>query len=91
MKKLTTIVDILLLISFLLVAITGVIFFFFIPNEPGTGLRGAALFWGITKAAWKNWHNYAGIAMVSLTVLHIIANWKVFMAKTKLLFMRKEK
>ena len=41
---------------------------------------------GITRHTWKAWHNYAGLAMVVLAVVHVISYWKVFIGMTKNIF-----
>jgi len=80
----------LLLISFIVTAITGLINFFFIPfKQPGAGQGGAFEFLTITKNTWMDIHNWAGIIMIVLALIHIISYWKVLMALGRNVFRKK--
>ena len=78
------IVDVLMGISFILIAFTGIIKF------PGfvryLGMRHADLPMGQFTLI----HDYAGIVMVILVLIHLILNWKWISAMTKKMFVVKK-
>ncbi len=71
-------VDMGLLLSFIIVAITGIIKF------PGLGLYKILGFRGISK-----WHDWAGIVMVVLVLIHLALHWGWIVNQTKYLFKKK--
>ena len=73
--KLNYWIDVGLLISFLIVAITGIIKF------PGWGLYRIIGFSGISK-----WHDLAGIALTTLVLIHLVLHWKWIVNTTKCIF-----
>ncbi|HRY27831.1 MAG TPA: DUF4405 domain-containing protein [Candidatus Moranbacteria bacterium] len=90
MEKIKTkyVVDLVLLVSFLLTAVTGVLIFFFLPPSEGRGIHSELLGWG--RHDWGAVHNWAGIIMMLATVLHVVFNWNVFIAMTKKFFGNKD-
>ena len=82
-------IDIGLLVSFLIVAVTGLVMFFaFVSASPGVG-RGVT-FLGTGKAAWIPWHNYAGLVMIALVFVHLVLHFGWLTAMTKSLFRKEE-
>ena len=64
-------IDIALLVAFIIVAVSGLILYFaFISGEQGKGQ--AVRFMGTSKSTWQPWHNYSGLAMVVLVLVHLI-------------------
>ncbi len=88
--KIRFLIDLVLLILFLVVGITGLILFIKFPSGSGTGKLSLM---GISRHNWADIHNYAGIAMIVLILIHFIINWKMFLAlgKTKLVDKKKNK
>lgn len=82
--KLNYLVDLCMGLCFLVVAITGVIIFLFLPS--GIRRGGYQQFWGITKQNWENIHDWAGIILLIFIVLHLILHWSWIVSMTKALF-----
>lgn len=76
--------DLILLVSFLVTAATGLLIFFFLPPGEGKGIHSELLGWG--RHDWGAIHDWAGIVMIITTFLHIIFHWKVFACQTKNFF-----
>ena len=78
-SKINYIVDVLMAISFFVAAITGLVMFFFLPS--GVQRGGYQEFLGIIKHIWVDIHNWAGIILIILVIIHLILhwNWVVFM------------
>ncbi|MDD3783885.1 MAG: DUF4405 domain-containing protein [Candidatus Portnoybacteria bacterium] len=72
-NKLNFLVDFLAAICFLVIAKTGLIIFFFLPE--GVRRGGYQEFFGITKKTYTGIHNWAGIVFVVLILLHIVLHW----------------
>ena len=83
--KLRVIGDILLSISFIVTAISGLILkFSFVKGIPGQTFL-------IERHAWSLMHDYFGIALVVLTILHFIFYWNVVKCTPKVLSNKKNK
>lgn len=87
--KINYIIDFLMGVSFIIVSITGLIIFFFLPR--GVPKGGYQEFLGIIKNTWVLWHNWWGIIMVALVIIHLVlhVDWIMFM--TKKIFFRSRK
>jgi hypothetical protein len=86
--KINYFVDIFMGISFVVSAITGLIIFFFIPS----GVKHGSLqeFLGFEKYIWTNIHNWSGLLMILLVLLHLILHWNWIVCITKTFFVKKE-
>lgn len=73
-NKLNFWIDFLAFIAFLLVAKTGLIIFFFLPEGVRQGRYQE--FFGITKSTYSTIHDWAGIVMIVLVVIHLILHWR---------------
>lgn len=82
--KLNYLVDFLAAICFLVVAKTGLIIFFFLPE--GVRRGGYQEFFGITKNTYVDIHNWAGIIFIILILSHIILHWSWMISNTKNFF-----
>lgn len=82
-SKLNYIVDFLALISFVITAVSGVV----LKVMPG-GVRQGGLqeFFGIQKTVWLEIHDWAGILMIILVLIHLILHWNWFVCVTKNMF-----
>jgi hypothetical protein len=89
LPKINYIIDALMVVSFAVTAVTGLIIFFFIPGGVPQGRYQE--FIGILKGTWTAVHNWAGIVMVLLVVLHFLLHWKWVVSTTKNLFFSKKK
>jgi len=78
--KLNYFVDLLLLISFLLVAITGIL------KYPGW-FNHLVLPWRTLSKI----HDWSGVTIVLLVMVHLFLHWKWIVFMTKKIFLRKEK
>jgi cytochrome b subunit of formate dehydrogenase len=68
-----SLVNFLTAICFLVIAKTGLIIFFFLPE--GVRRGGYQEFFGIAKKVYVDIHNWAGIVFIILITLHIILHW----------------
>ncbi|MCD4666551.1 DUF4405 domain-containing protein [archaeon] len=73
--KLHYIIDVILLLVFIITALTGLIMFFFLT--------------GGIKHSWSIIHKWAGIIMVLIALIHIILHWKWLTNITKNSFSNK--
>ena len=81
-------IDFLLLISFIIITVSGfVLKFAFVSGEPGVGRK--ILFLGTTKIMWLPWHSIAGIVMTVLVLVHLVLHFNWIKAMTKTLFKSK--
>lgn len=85
--KLNFFVDFLAFLSFFVTAITGLIVFFFIPS----GVRQGRYieFLGVPKYLWSQIHNYAGLVMILLVLVHLILHWGWIRSMTLAFFKKK--
>ena len=82
-------IDILLLVCFVVVGISGLVLYFgFVSGAPGVGR--SVTFLGTSKAAWQPWHNYFGLAMIFLIAVHLILHFKWLWVMTRRLFVKEE-
>ena len=75
-------IDFIMLISFLVVAITGLILFF-MPSGQGSSWIS---FLGIIKHTWSEIHNWVGLFLILIIIIHFLLHWKWFVTLTKSLF-----
>ncbi len=73
-NKLNFIVDSLAFVAFLIAAKTGLIIFFFLPA--GIQRGGYQEFWGIQKSTYSAIHDWAGIILAVLVIVHIVSHWQ---------------
>lgn len=76
--------DLILIISFAVTAITGLLIFFFLPSREGRGIHSELLGWG--RHDWGAIHDLAGIVMIAATALHIFFYRNIFVCQTKNFF-----
>ena len=88
-SKINYIIDALIAISFLVVAITGLVMFFFLPS--GVQRGGYQEFLGIIKHVWIDIHNWSGIILIILVIVHLILHWNWIGHMTKNIWSKKEK
>jgi cytochrome b subunit of formate dehydrogenase len=82
-------IDVVLLISFLIVAVTGLVMYFaFVSASPGEG-RGVT-FLGTSKTAWIPWHDYSGIIMIVFVLAHLVLHFNWLKCMTVSLFRKEE-
>ena len=80
--KMNYLVDILILISFLLTAVSGIILLL----VPGASGLSRTVVLGISRAGWVELHDWAGIGMTIGVVLHFFLHWKWIVYMTKNIF-----
>ena len=54
----------------------------------GGGGFGELTFWGISKHTWIDIHDWVGVALIALVLVHVILHWKWIARMTKSLFRR---
>jgi len=77
--KLNYWIDFGLLVSFLIVTLTGIIKFRALGLYPILGFSGISI-----------WHDWAGIVMAVLVLVHLILHWGWIINETKCMFKNKE-
>ena len=79
--KINYAVDFLALVSFVITALSGLAIKFFMPG----GVRQGRFqeFLGIQKGTWSEAHDFFGILMVILVVVHFIMHWDWVVCMTK--------
>jgi len=87
-NKLNYIIDFLLSVSFIVLAVSGLVIFFFLPS--GVRQGGFQEFFGIEKNVWTNVHNWSGIIFILLILLHFILHWQWVVRMTKNIFTDKK-
>lgn len=82
-------VDAALALSYIITAVTGLIIFFFLPG----GVKQGRLqeFMGIIKENWTSVHNWVGIAMIVLSLVHLMLHWNWIVCMTKNIFSKGKK
>ena len=88
-SKINYIIDAFMAISFFVVAITGLVMFFFLPS--GIQRGGYQEFLGIIKHIWIDIHNWSGIILIILVIVHLILHWNWIISMTKNVWSKKEK
>ncbi|UCF98860.1 MAG: DUF4405 domain-containing protein [Spirochaetaceae bacterium] len=82
-------VDIIIAISFVLVAVSGMILFFAGSGggyQGGRNPRYAQEILGVSRQMWKNLHDWGGIVMLGGVFLHLVLHWKWIVCMTRNLF-----
>lgn len=82
--KINYVVDFLAFISFVVVAFSGIAIKIFMPS----GVRQGRLqeFLGIQKTVWSEIHDWSGILMIILVLIHLVLHWNWIICMTKNIF-----
>ncbi|MDD5433778.1 MAG: DUF4405 domain-containing protein [Candidatus Pacebacteria bacterium] len=67
--KINILVNSLSFAALLIVAITGVVLWVFLPGSQGAG---HSSLWGLDRHIWKDWHNWSGVVFIVLMLTHLI-------------------
>ena len=86
--KTNYIIDVLMTIASIIVGGTGLILFFFLPSGVKQGRYQEFL--GIPKHIIADIHDWSGIIIIVLVLIHIILHWKWIVRMTKNMFSRKK-
>ena len=87
--KINFFIDLFMAVSFFIVAIAGLVIFFFLPS--GVIRGGYQEFLSLTKQTWVAVHNWFGIILIILMTIHLILHWNWIVTMTKKLIQRKDK
>jgi len=87
-SKINYIVDSLMLLSFLATSITGGIIFFFLPSGVKQGRFQE--FMGVEKQIFSLVHDWAGLLLIILVIVHFLLHWGWFTIMTKNLWQKDE-
>jgi len=79
--KVNYVIDFLAFISFIITALSGLVIKFFMPS----GVRQGRFqeFLGVQKGAWSEVHDFFGILMIILVLVHFILHWDWIVCITK--------
>ncbi|MEM2226169.1 MAG: DUF4405 domain-containing protein [Candidatus Bathyarchaeia archaeon] len=80
-SKINYIVDVLMVLSFFVVAVTGLVLFLF--------LNGRGRFFGSIRHAYVSIHNWSGMIFIILVIIHLILHWDWIVCMTKNVFIKK--
>ena len=85
--ELNYIIDILMGISFTITAVAGLIIFIFLPS----GIKQGSYqhFLGISKQVWINIHNFSGVVLITIILVHLALHWDWILRMTKKILRRK--
>jgi len=83
-SKLNYVINFLAFIFFFINAVSGLAMLIFMPS----GVRQGRLqeFLGIQKAFWLETHNWSGIILIILIIIHFILHWEWIVYMTKNIF-----
>jgi uncharacterized membrane protein len=90
MKKATQnyILAVLLFLTSFTVTFSGFVLWLAFPHIGG-GSRGTSIyrtFWGVTNDTWTAIHDWVGVAIIVVAILHIILHWNWIVRMTKRYF-----
>jgi len=80
--KLNYIIDLFVFVSFLITGVTGIILKIAFKRRRS----GQSEFLGIIKSNWEFVHDWIGILMIFLVIIHIVLHWNWIVAMTRGLF-----
>jgi hypothetical protein len=66
-------IDAAIFVAFGVAAVTGLLFWLVFPEGPGSR---AYVFLGLSKDAWIDIHDWAGVIMLTGALIHILLHWK---------------
>ncbi len=92
-RRLNAAVDLLGLLSFVPVAISGLVVFFLFPHGGFQGGRNPLytdVFLGISRNDWITVHDYLGMVFILLMAVHILLHWRYFRNSGRYLGLRRE-
>ncbi len=83
-SKVNYVVNFLAFLSFVISALSGLAIKFFMPS----GVRQGKFqeFFGIEKSVWSGIHEWFGILLVILVVIHLVLHWNWIVCMTKSFF-----
>jgi len=79
--KINYLVDVVMLLAFLITAVSGLVMFFFLPE--GIRQGGYQTFFSVQKHSWIELHNFFGIAFLISTIVHFLLHWDWVTCMTK--------
>ena len=79
--RLRAVVSLCMIALGLFQAVSGLILFF-APHGPHSG---NVLLFGLTKRVWRYYHEYVGLVIIAVAVLHFTLNWRMFVKELKAL------
>lgn len=82
-SKINYIVDMLMVLSFFVVAVTGLVLFLFLNG------RGGGRFFGSIRHTYVSIHNWSGMIFIILVIVHLILHWDWIVCMTKNVFAKK--
>jgi len=65
--------DLTILTTFLITALTGLLLWVILPGGQG---RGQTVLLGLTRSEWIDLHNWVGLALLAGVTLHLVLHWK---------------
>ncbi|QYZ79377.1 DUF4405 domain-containing protein [Methanofollis formosanus] len=79
-RQINAVIDLALLVAFIIVGLTSVVLFFFLPSggggfgwvHAGTGATNLRVFLGVTRGQWVDLHNITGLIFMVLMIVHIV-------------------
>ena len=72
-QKTNALIDILMGISFIISAISGLVLIFILPKGSG---RAENVFFGLLRENWIFWHGIISLLLIFLVIIHLVFHWK---------------
>lgn len=85
--RLNYFIDVLMGLSFLITAITGMVLFIFMPSGIRQGRH--IVFLGMEKSKWIFLHDWSGILMIITVMIHFMLHWNWMICMTRCIFKKK--
>ncbi|MEM3364765.1 MAG: DUF4405 domain-containing protein [Candidatus Micrarchaeia archaeon] len=87
-NKVNYFVDVLMILLFIVVSISGLVLFFVLPG--GGRFAGQADLFGIARHTYANMHELFGLLFIALLLVHIVFHLKWVMGMSKVLLAKKD-
>ncbi|HRY60073.1 MAG TPA: DUF4405 domain-containing protein [Patescibacteria group bacterium] len=94
--KINALVDIFAFVAGLIVAKSGLVLWFILPSGSGGGFQGGKgggvekSFFFLSRHEWQTIHNWVGLILIILILLHLILHWSYIKNINKILLKNKE-
>lgn len=83
--KINYVVDVIMAVFFLITAVSGLVLFYYYKFD----VSGPTIL-GVPRETWSFMHNWGGIILIALILLHFIFHWKWLSSMTGSMFGKKE-
>ena len=93
--KINAFINILNFLVFLIISVSGLILWLVLPGGRGfrglMGLEQNNIFLGLKRDCWKTLHNYSGLILMLLVLVHLVLHWPYIKNLPKIFFKKSKK